>query len=116
MAQKNERSLVFNTKTMPGDEVDVEPPSLAMEQRDRFLRPGWPMMACIEHYLAGDPTNWWAPNHAAVEGLLRSSGMRVTARPVLELYVCEPDTASGMANWNAIELRVATRSSPHYHS
>lgn len=116
VAQKVERCLVFQTMTMPGDEVEVVPPNLAMEQRDLFLRPGWPKMAFIEHYLAGDPTNWWAPNHAAVEALLRSSGMRVTARPGHELYVCEPDAASGMANWNAKELRVATRSSPHHQT
>ena len=24
--------------------------------------------------LAGDPTNWWAPNHAACEAMLRSAG------------------------------------------
>ena len=43
---------------------------------------------------AGDPTNWWAPNHAAVEAMLRSSGLRVDARPGHEIYLCEPDPAA----------------------
>ena len=38
-------------------------------------------MAFIEHEFAGDPTNWWAPNHAGVEAMLRSSGLRVMRGP-----------------------------------
>lgn len=110
VAQKVDRLLVFQTLTMPGDEVEAAPPDISLEQRKLLCRPGWPKMAFIEHYLAGDPTNWWAPNHAAVEALLRSSGMRVLEHPGHEVYLCEPDPSSGMASWNAQELRVATRS------
>jgi tRNA (mo5U34)-methyltransferase len=53
--------------------------------------PGWPKLAFIEHRVAGDPTNWWAANHAAVEALLRSCGLRVAARPAHEIYLCEPN-------------------------
>jgi tRNA (mo5U34)-methyltransferase len=48
-------------------------------------------MAFIEHALAEDPTNWWAPNHACVEAMVRSAGFRICARPGHEIYVCEPD-------------------------
>ena len=41
--------------------------------------------------LSGDATNWWVPNHAGVEALLRSSGLRVKVRPAGEMYLCEPD-------------------------
>lgn len=117
VAQKVEQCLMFQTMTMPGDEVELAPSNLSLEQRDLFLRPGWPKMAFIERDLAGDPTNWWAPNHAAVEALLRSSGMRVIARPAHEVYLCEPDpVASDMANFNAKELRAVTRSSPQYQT
>ena len=47
-------------------------------------------MAFIEHGFSGDPTNWWVPNHAGVEAMLRSSGMRITARPAEEIYLCVP--------------------------
>lgn len=117
VAQKVKRSLVFQTMTMPGDEVEPVPSNLSLSQRDLFLRPGWPKMAFIEHQIAGDPTNWWAPNHAAVEALLRSSGLRITARPAHEVYLCEPDPALPvMASFNARELRVATRSNPLHQS
>ena len=48
-------------------------------------------MAFIEHAFAGDGTNWWAPNHACVEALLRSSGLSIVGRPGHEIYLCEPD-------------------------
>jgi tRNA (mo5U34)-methyltransferase len=67
-------------------------------------------MAFIEHRLANDPTNWWAPNHAAVEAMLRSSGMRVTERLGHEIYLAEPDPErpSPMTTWNEGEFLSAT--------
>jgi tRNA (mo5U34)-methyltransferase len=59
--------------------------------REDFLAPGWPKIAFIEHAFAGDATNWWAPNHAAAEAMLRSSGMRVLQRAAHEIYVCQPE-------------------------
>jgi len=82
--------LVFQTMTMPGLEVSDAPPDLPLNARDEMLDAGWPKMAFIEHRVADDPTNWWAPNHACVEAVLRSSGFRVVARPEHEFYFCEP--------------------------
>ncbi|HUF66973.1 MAG TPA: TIGR04290 family methyltransferase [Gemmatimonadaceae bacterium] len=92
VADKVKRLLVFQTLTMPGTEVfsDTRAERDIME-REMFNAPGWPKMAFIEHSYAGDDTNWWAPNHSAVEALLRSSGMSVTSRPGHEMYLCEPD-------------------------
>jgi tRNA (mo5U34)-methyltransferase len=50
-------------------------------------------MAYIEHSLADDWTNWWAPNPACVEALLRTAGFRVAARPEHEFYLCVPTAA-----------------------
>jgi tRNA (mo5U34)-methyltransferase len=106
------RLMVFQTLTMPGDEVST---STAVDRdvmdRADFLTPGWPKIAFIEHAFAGDSTNWWAPNHAAAEAMLRSSGMRVLARPAHEIYLCEP--RSGSETWartprGAEELASAT--------
>jgi tRNA (mo5U34)-methyltransferase len=89
-AEKTERLLVVQTLTMPGDEV-VEPPGdLPIDRRERLTEPGWPKAAFVERALAGDETNWWAPNHAAVEAMVRSAGLEVVERPGHELYVCRP--------------------------
>ncbi|MFW6058880.1 MAG: TIGR04290 family methyltransferase [Phycisphaeraceae bacterium] len=87
------RLMVFQTLTMPGpagpgyDTAAVDPP---IQERTYMLASGFPKMAFIEHRLSGDPTNWWVPNAACVEAMLRSTGMRVVERPSSELYVCEP--------------------------
>jgi tRNA (mo5U34)-methyltransferase len=105
------RLLVFQTLTMLGDEV-LESAANDREiwDREAFNTPGWPTMAFIEGEFAGDPTNWWVPNHAGVQAMLRSSGMRVSARPGHEIYLCEPDLAAPCwpRDHGAAELRAAT--------
>jgi tRNA (mo5U34)-methyltransferase len=94
LAQRTGRLMVFQTLTMPGQEVYPDTLDHPIEEREPLLDPGWPKMAFIEHRFSGDPTNWWVPNHAGVEAMLRSSGLRVTARPAGEIYLCEPDPQS----------------------
>ena len=36
----------------------------------------------------GDPSNWWVPNRACVESMLRSAGFEVRANPEPEVFVC----------------------------
>jgi tRNA (mo5U34)-methyltransferase len=89
-ARKVRKLMVFQTMTMPGDDVAEPPENFGLEERHRMLEPGWPSMAFIEHRLASDPTNWWAANHACVEALLRSTGLKVRCRIQVETYLCEP--------------------------
>ena len=108
VARKVGRRMIFQTLTMPGEE-EVEPPvDLPIDQREVMLEPGWPKMAFIEHRLADDPTNWWAPTHAAVEAMLRSAGLRVLERPGHEIYVCEPGEPREELAWIEDEMRAAT--------
>jgi tRNA (mo5U34)-methyltransferase len=90
VAEKVERLLVLQTLTAPGEEVVETPADLGIDERERLRDRGWPQVAFIEHHLAGDPTNWWAPTHAAVEAMLRSTGLEVVERPGEEIYVCRP--------------------------
>jgi tRNA (mo5U34)-methyltransferase len=92
VAERVRRLMIFQTLTMPGEEVSSDTEvDRELEDRDAFGAPGWPKMAFIEHEFSGDPTNWWAPNHAGVEAMLRSSGLRIVGRPGHEIYLCEPD-------------------------
>lgn len=79
-----------------------------------LLQPGWPKAAFIEHRFQGDPTNWWIPNHAAVEAMLRSSGFEVLVRPAHEIYLARPDAAHPpcTAGWNREELLAACGARP----
>lgn len=53
-----------------------------------FLQAGYPSMYFVEHRYADDPTNWWIPNRACVEAMLRSSGFDIIAHPEAEVYLC----------------------------
>jgi tRNA (mo5U34)-methyltransferase len=111
VAARAERLLVLQTLTMPGTEVTTEDVSdRDVNDRDVFLDPGWPKMAFIEHQFARDITNWWAPNHACVEAMVRSAGLRVRSRPLHEFYLCEPDPArrAWIRNEGRAELLAAT--------
>jgi tRNA (mo5U34)-methyltransferase len=53
-----------------------------------FDEPGYPKLHFIEKRYSHDATNWWAPNQACVEAMLRSSGFVPEAHPESEVYLC----------------------------
>jgi tRNA (mo5U34)-methyltransferase len=110
VAQKVRRLLVFQTLTMPGKQVFEDTYDHGIDDRAVLGNPGWPKMAFIEHRFSGDPTNWWIANHACVEAMLRSGGLKVIGCPGQEIYLCEPDPSSPscVSTWNAAEILSAT--------
>ena len=60
-----------------------------------FHEPEFPRMHFIEHCYSNDVTNWWVPNRAAMEAMLRSSGFSVDSHPEEEVYICR---------WQQVEL------------
>jgi tRNA (mo5U34)-methyltransferase len=57
-------------------------------ETDLFGEEGFPIMYFIENRYAGDGTNWWIPNRACVEAMLRSAGFTITEHPEEEVYIC----------------------------
>ncbi len=53
-----------------------------------FDDPGYPKMHFIERRYSDDQTNWWVPNRACTEAMLRSSGFVIQAQPEHEVYLC----------------------------
>jgi tRNA (mo5U34)-methyltransferase len=53
-----------------------------------FDQPAFPRMFFIEHRYSNDETNWWIPNRACAEAVLRSSGFEIVAHPEQEVFVC----------------------------
>jgi tRNA (mo5U34)-methyltransferase len=94
VAAVTRRLLVLQTLTMPGGELAQPPADLDIDERDALLAETWPKMAFIERKLAGDETNWWAPNGACVEAMARSAGLRIDARPAHETWLCSPAKVS----------------------
>ncbi|MFL5955008.1 MAG: TIGR04290 family methyltransferase [Gaiellaceae bacterium] len=90
VAQVVRRRLVLQTLTMPGAEHGRTPDDVSLDDRDVLLGDDWPKMAFVERRLAGDETNWWAPNVACVEAMARSAGLRVEEHPAHEIWLCSP--------------------------
>jgi tRNA (mo5U34)-methyltransferase len=110
VAEKVGGRLVLQTLTMPGSEPAEAPEDLEIGERRRLLADGWPRAGFIEHRLAGDPTNWWAPDPACVEAMARSAGLRIASRPGHEIWICERDeSGDGARELREAELRAATR-------
>jgi tRNA (mo5U34)-methyltransferase len=53
-----------------------------------FDEPGYPKMHFIERKFADDWTNWWAPNKAGSQAMLRAAGFAIEAQPEDEVYLC----------------------------
>jgi tRNA (mo5U34)-methyltransferase len=80
--------LLFQSMLRGSNEVDTIERDYDFWTTSPFDSPGYPKMHFIEHKYAGDPTNWWAPNRACVEAMLRSAGFAIAAHPEEEVYLC----------------------------
>ncbi len=67
--------------------------------RSHFDEPGYPKLHFVERSYSRDPTNWWVPNRACTEAMLRSAGFDILDRPEDETYLCRraarPDAGYG---------------------
>ena len=53
-----------------------------------FDEPGYPKLHFIEREYAHDWSNWWTPNRACSEAMLRAAGFTIESRPEAEVYIC----------------------------
>lgn len=80
--------LVFQSMLRGSERIVAPDADYPFSEQAVFSRPGWPRLAFVEKRYAGDPTNWWVPNLACAEAMLRSSGFDIEARPEAEVFVC----------------------------
>jgi tRNA (mo5U34)-methyltransferase len=73
-------------------------PDYPFAEEDAFAAAAFPRMCFIERSFAGDPTNWWIPNRACVEALLRSSGFAILDNPEEEVFVCRRERGRAPAS------------------
>jgi tRNA (mo5U34)-methyltransferase len=82
--------LIFQSMQRGSAEVTETKENYHFWREDPFDEPTFPKLHFIEHRYADDPTNWWIPNRACVEAMLRSAGFAITAHPEAEVYLCHP--------------------------
>jgi tRNA (mo5U34)-methyltransferase len=80
--------LLFQSMQRGSDEVEALETNYDFWNVDLFDRPAFPRLHFVERRYADDPTNWWIPNRACVEAILRSSGFQMIDHPESEVYLC----------------------------
>jgi tRNA (mo5U34)-methyltransferase len=81
-------TLVFQSMLRGAPDVMTPAADYPFGETAIFDRPDWPRLSFVEHRYAHDVTNWWVPNRACAEAMLRSAGFEITAHPEQEVYVC----------------------------
>jgi tRNA (mo5U34)-methyltransferase len=87
--------LVFQTLMRGSREVAAVAPDYPFGETSIFEDPAYPAMFFVERRYSNDPTNWWIPNRACAEAMLRSAGFVITDHPEKEVYICRKEQVHG---------------------
>ena len=80
--------LVFQSLQRGSSAVAPVESDYPFGERAHFDDPGYPKLHFIEHSYSHDNTNWWAPNRACSEAMLRATGFTIESNPEEEVFVC----------------------------
>jgi tRNA (mo5U34)-methyltransferase len=80
--------LVFQSMLRGSGEVRTVAHDYEFWEAAHFEDPAYPRMYFVEQQYSGDPTNWWIPNRACAEAMLRSSGFEIVDHPEAEVFIC----------------------------
>src|SRR5690606_20588539 len=80
--------LLFQSMQRGSDRVAPVAEDYPFSEWQALDDPDWTRLAFVDHRYAGDPTNWFVPNAAAAEAMLRSAGFRILEHPEREVYLC----------------------------
>jgi len=94
--------MVFQSMQRGSDDVFPAAPDYEFWNSEPFNHPAYPRLHFIEHEYAHDPTNWWAPNRAASEAMLRSAGFQILDHPESEVFICRTVERSWGSEYGAV--------------
>jgi tRNA (mo5U34)-methyltransferase len=80
--------LVVQSMLRGSTETMAVAPDYPFSEQAIFDQPAYPRLFFVERRYAGDQTNWWIPNRAGLEAMLRSAGFAVESHPEAEVFVC----------------------------
>jgi tRNA (mo5U34)-methyltransferase len=99
-------TLVFQSLQRGSQKVDALEENYHFWVTDIFDSPGYPKLHFVERRYSEDPTNWWIPNRACAEAMLRSAGFEIVDHPEAEVYVCRRmETPGGLPEEEQYVLR-----------
>jgi tRNA (mo5U34)-methyltransferase len=83
------RDMLLFQSMQRGQDASFSPAEdYPFSEREVFQDSTWPRLHFVERSYAGDPTNWWIPNRACVEGMLRAAGFEIVSHPEEEVFLC----------------------------
>jgi tRNA (mo5U34)-methyltransferase len=80
--------FVFQSMQRGSKEAESLDEDYPFDEECVFEKPGFPCLYFIENKYASDQTNWWIPNRACAEAVLRSAGFMIEDHPESEVYIC----------------------------
>jgi tRNA (mo5U34)-methyltransferase len=89
------KRMVFQSMLRGTSDILHPTPDYPITEKEVFLDHRFPLMYFIEQRYAGDPTNWWIPNRAGMEAMLRSAGFQIDVRAGTEVFYCSVARQSG---------------------
>ena len=79
--------LVFQSMLRGDPSLRNFDPDYEFWEDEHFHDTAYPALYFVEHKYAHDPTNWWIPNRACAEAMLRSAGFDLVAHPEDEVFI-----------------------------
>ncbi len=80
--------LIFQSMQRGSKADFVTEPDYLFKETAIFDDPAYPHLSFVEKKYSNDETNWWVPNRACTEAMLRSAGFAIESHPEAEVYVC----------------------------
>jgi tRNA (mo5U34)-methyltransferase len=80
--------LIFQSMQRGSSSIYPLEKDYPFEVTEIFHESGYPKLHFIEREYAHDWTNWWVPNRACAEAMLRASGFAIETRAEDEVYIC----------------------------
>jgi tRNA (mo5U34)-methyltransferase len=81
-------SMLFQSMLRGSHDAPEVKDDYPFEERAVFEGPGYPKLHFVERRYAHDETNWWVPNRACAEAMLRSAGFDIVGHPEEEVFLC----------------------------
>jgi tRNA (mo5U34)-methyltransferase len=88
-------TLVFQSLMRGSHDVMELEADYPFSETGIFQTEGYPAMYFVEKRYSHDPTNWWIPNRACSEAMLRSAGFEIVNHPEDEVYICKKRSSHG---------------------
>src|SRR5690349_24931638 len=85
------RLLLFQSMMRGSAEIAAIAADYAFSDRAPFDQAGYPKLHFVEESYAHDRSNWWIPNRACADAMLRAAGFSIVAHPDPEVALCAPN-------------------------